>query len=234
GKKSGAECQGSKLFTDTFGCLNSQCAAACGGGDAKCGFTSQTPACQTCFEEACCAEFTACSNDTLCAECVTGKKSGAACQGNKAFVDAFGCLNSKCGAECGGGGSGGSGGSGAGGSLGSAGNNASGSGGSGQSGSTSSSGGTGTVGSSDGGSGTPGNGQGGSAAGGSESSPGGGTSGAGGAGTSAPAPGATTIDSKGDCTCQVPGSGAPIPGTPLAALAALGALLGCRRRGRIR
>jgi MYXO-CTERM domain-containing protein len=235
GKKTGAECQNHKPYADAIGCLSGKCGAECGGGSAKCGFTADA-SCQTCFEGACCAEFTACSNDTLCTECMTGKKTGAECQGNKSFTDAIGCLNGKCGAECSGGsgGTGGAGGSGAGGSIGSAGSSAGGSGGSSQAGS----GGSGQAGSGDAGSGQAGSGTAGSgdagsgpAAGGTESGTAGSSAGgSGGAGTSNPVPGANATDDGGGCGCQVPGTGSSPPGAALAALSALGMLFRRRRR----
>jgi MYXO-CTERM domain-containing protein len=106
---------GAKIYATIGTCIcGTGCKAECASAPfcqqapaAKCGFTSNAT-CQSCFENKCCAEGSACAADAVCATCF-GQSPDPSC-GSNAAAKAFGsCLQSSCQQECGGGGQGGAG-----------------------------------------------------------------------------------------------------------------------------
>ncbi len=193
-----ASCSSNANETALMQCYTGKCAQQCG---MKCGFSSANATCQTCFENSCCSEATACSKDATCTACVTSSNPDPSCSSN-ALAQAFtSCVSNNCSSQCGG---------------------STGVGGAG--GATATGGAAGTAGSSAGGA-TATGGSGGAAgfgAGGTGNSTGGSNN----YGTGATGNGSFSAQSS--CSCQTPGRHAP--GAPAALLLGLGGLLLLRRR----
>ncbi len=94
-------------YTAIFDCTcEDACGDICAGDPAcpegpACGLAFADEACNGCTERACCAQTEACSNDDTCLACINGEASRAACDANAAFTAFFGCLDDRCGMECG-------------------------------------------------------------------------------------------------------------------------------------
>ncbi len=91
-----------------------ECANAgfCQGAQPSCGFTSDDPTCQTCFENSCCSQGSACANDPACTDCFSNPNADPNCVNTNNAANALAvCLGNNCSSECniGGGGTGGSG-----------------------------------------------------------------------------------------------------------------------------
>lgn len=81
------------------GCTT-ECAAEC-GSQPSCGLTASDPNCNTCLENSCCGEAQNCANNTTCTSCLVANPP-ASCNNNAQYNALLGCLDAKCGAQCGG------------------------------------------------------------------------------------------------------------------------------------
>lgn len=111
-----ATCQKNAAFAALAGCIQTSCATEFGITPAKCGFTfdgsTDGGASNTCFENSCCAEGSACDGDETCTTCLTDANAdGATCAANDAYKGLVQCLTDSCADEfgLGQGGAGGSG-----------------------------------------------------------------------------------------------------------------------------
>ena len=117
-----ASCSSNANDTALLQCYTGKCSAQCG---MKCGFSAANATCQTCFENSCCSEAQACSQDAACTACVTSANPAASCSSNALATAFTTCVSSNCGSQCGGSAGG------AGGAAGAAGSSAGGTGGTG-------------------------------------------------------------------------------------------------------
>jgi len=83
-----------------------------------CGFTSNMPQCQACWEQSCCDEGNACAADPFCVECVTSITPPSGCANDAEAVAFNTCLQVNCAEPCNLGGEGGEGGTGGAGGMG--------------------------------------------------------------------------------------------------------------------
>lgn len=94
-------------YTAIFDCVcEDACAQQCEGDEfcpepPACGLSFSDVTCNTCNEDACCAQTQACADDSTCQDCISGNASQAECSNNAAFNAFFGCIEDNCGDECG-------------------------------------------------------------------------------------------------------------------------------------
>jgi MYXO-CTERM domain-containing protein len=116
--------QGKALYDGINDCVcDTACSAECNGDSScneppACYLTSNFPGCQACFEQACCAEVSACAADDFCYDCISSISPSSTCPQDPIVASMQNCLNANCDAECPGGNPSGSGGGGAGGMMG--------------------------------------------------------------------------------------------------------------------
>lgn len=223
-----ASCATNALYQAEQSCISMSCFAECGGS--KCGFGSDNATCNTCYEDKCCAELSACAMDSTCVSCVTTSTPAASCASNPLVKAARTCVNGNCATACGSGAGGSAGAGGGTGTGGKAGGSAAGSAGTSAGGtSAGGAGGSSAGGTSAGGSSAAGTSAGGSSAGGKAGATGGGT-GTGTAGTTpAGSGGSDDSSSSGSCAVAAPSSAGSL--APLALLGLAAFSRGRRRRG---
>ncbi len=119
---------GYQTYMQIYTCVcDTACSAECAGDPLcepppPCGFTSSNAACQTCWEQNCCAEGNACAADSYCVDCITSITPESGCGSDPEAVAFNGCIKANCADPCnlstggGGAGAGGEGGGGVGGS----------------------------------------------------------------------------------------------------------------------
>ncbi|MBI5535511.1 MAG: hypothetical protein HY898_22465 [Deltaproteobacteria bacterium] len=111
----GQPCTGGICGSGTGGAGGSGGSGGTGGsgGSTNCGFTSQTPACETCLQSYCCAKGYACSINNDCIDlfnCIVGCSAGdTVCtdgcgnsypNGISLFNDFINCIDTSCGTQC--------------------------------------------------------------------------------------------------------------------------------------
>jgi len=65
-----------------------------------CWIDLENDSCESCLDNACCGEATACSTDAGCLACATGSSTTENCEANPAFVALATCLESSCSDTC--------------------------------------------------------------------------------------------------------------------------------------
>jgi len=96
---------GKQLFDAIDGCVcNTACPTECGSEDLcvpepACWIDLDDDSCETCLDNACCAEATACSTNNACLSCATGQ-STINCEASPEFVALATCLENSCGDTC--------------------------------------------------------------------------------------------------------------------------------------
>ncbi len=96
---------GKQQFDAIDACVcNSACTTECAGDeicepDPACWIDLADDSCESCLDNACCAEATACSTENACLSCATGK-STINCDASPEFVALAACLENSCGDTC--------------------------------------------------------------------------------------------------------------------------------------